>query len=471
MNLQLHYKTLSVSTSAEYIYNALFSKDGPSFWLDSSRIDKGYSRFSFMGSAGGPRKNVISYNLHTGGIRFNKNEHETFEVNIFEYLKQSIYAAPEISSPDLPFDFIGGYVGYFGYELMEITEGVKGKQSKYPDAFFIYVDRFIAIDHETQCLYLVFIDNTIGTSAQEWFKEITLHLEQLPAADSSPSPSSKRLPEISKYLEVQKGDYLQAIEECKSKIADGESYEVCLTNRVRIEYHDTIPDPLTLYRTLRVLNPAPYACFLNCGDFFVLSSSPECFLKINKAGVIETRPIKGTMPRNTDPEKDNANIEKLRTDEKFFSENLMIVDLLRNDLTKVCYPGSVEVSNLMHVESYATLHQLVSTIQGQCREHSVDCIKACFPGGSMTGAPKKRTLEIIEALEKSARGIYAGSIGYLSLNGCIDLNIVIRTIVMDDCGAEIGVGGAITHLSDPDEEFEEILLKAFAPFRAVQSYT
>jgi para-aminobenzoate synthetase len=261
--------------------------------------------------------------------------------------------------------------------------------------------------------------------------------------------------------------YLANIETCKSLLASGESYEICLTNTLALP---APRDAFELYRTLRRINPAPYGAYLRMREGAVLSSSPERFLRIGRDRTIEAKPIKGTAARGADPVADALARDGLARSRKDRAEHLMIVDLLRNDLGRVAQIGSVHVPRLADVESYATVHQLVSTIRARLRDDVdvADCLRATFPGGSMTGAPKLRTMEIIDALEGAPRGVYSGARGYFALNGTVDLSIVIRTLVATASGATIGAGGAIVMLSDPEEEYAEMLLKAQPLLEAVR---
>lgn len=253
--------------------------------------------------------------------------------------------------------------------------------------------------------------------------------------------------------------YLAHIDTCLRQIDDGESYEVCLTNMLGARGK---LDPAEAYKLLRTGNPVPFGAQLRFGGLSVLSSSPERFIRVAGDGTVESRPIKGTRQRAASPAEDDALRADLASSAKDRAENLMIVDLVRNDLGRCARLGSVRVDGLFEVESYATVHQLVSTVSARLRPglSAVDCVRAAFPGGSMTGAPKIRTMQIIDELEEGPRGVYSGALGFFSLSGAADLSIVIRTLVVDGDRIEYGVGGAVIALSDADAEFEETAVKA-----------
>ncbi|GBG68235.1 hypothetical protein CBR_g2786 [Chara braunii] len=266
--------------------------------------------------------------------------------------------------------------------------------------------------------------------------------------------------------------YVEDVKHCLEAIYSGESYEVCLTTSL---ISDRAPaNPLSFYRILREKNPAPYAAWLNFSSdsLSICCSSPERFLRLDKDRTLEAKPIKGTVPRGTNEAEDELRKQTLMCSEKDSAENLMIVDLLRNDLGRVCDLGSVHVPIFMDVETYATVHQLVSTIRGKVRSEiaPMDCVRAAFPGGSMTGAPKLRTIQILDAIEGRARGVYSGSIGFFSINGTFDLNIVIRTAVVHNNRMSIGAGGAVVALSDSHNEYMEMLLKTRAILMALDAY-
>jgi para-aminobenzoate synthetase len=257
--------------------------------------------------------------------------------------------------------------------------------------------------------------------------------------------------------------YADAFDEVQRQLRLGNSYEVNLTYREAVTSE---VEPVSAYLRLRDASPAPYAGYLQHGDLHLLSSSPERFALVDRDRWLETKPIKGTTPRGATPEEDERLRVSLATDAKFRAENLMIVDLLRNDLSMVCEPGTVTVPELMAVESYASVHQLVSTVRGRLRDGvgTVEALRALFPAGSMTGAPKLRTMRIIEDVEDSPRGVYAGAFGWVGADGRADLGVVIRTLVATRAGDgwtyTLGTGGGITVRSDVDEEYAETRWKA-----------
>ncbi|MBR8744207.1 aminodeoxychorismate synthase component I [Nocardiopsis sp. MG754419] len=446
------------AVDTEHAFTHLHADAEYAFWLDSSRPE-GPARFSFLGSADGPTAEVLTYDVGDGRVRVRDGRGEHTEPGtVFEALERRTGAAPRPHG--LPFDFVGGYVGYLGYELKADTGGARTHTAATPDAVWLRCDRFVAVDHQADRTYVVCADG--GVDAHSWVADTRTALLDLP---EPPAPAPPGPPvDLSALLERPHGGYVDDVKACLAHLTQGESYEICLTNRVRL---DDRGDDLDFYRRLREANPAPYAAFLRLGEVTVLSASPERFLRVDAAREAESRPIKGTAPRHADPATDARVAEDLRTGAKTRAENLMIVDLLRNDLGRVCRVGSVEVPSFMFTESYATVHQLVSTVRGRLRPEvsTMAAVRACFPGGSMTGAPKLRTMEIIDRLESSARGVYSGALGYVSHTGEADLSIVIRTAVRHRGTLTLGAGGAIVLDSDPQEEYEEMLLKAAVPVR------
>jgi para-aminobenzoate synthetase len=461
---KVFYRRLPLDVDAEQVFLNLYSESRPAFWLDSALV-RDFSRFSYMGDASGPHAEFLTYDMPSQTVSISHRGSVTrHQESIFSYLDRQLRER-HIETEGLPFDFNGGYAGYLGYELKADCGTSAAHAAPTPDAGFVFADRLIAFDHEEKVIYLVCLDDDEHEErAREWLAitaERLRRIEPIPLWSRTLHPRS-----IPQAFRHGTQEYLDLIEECKKEIRKGESYEVCLTNMITC---DVRIDPLNTYRALRSRNPAPYASYLDFPGVAVLSSSPERFLTIDPYGVIDAKPIKGTRKRGATPEEDEALYEDLRTNEKDRSENLMIVDLLRNDIGTVCNIGSVHVSNIFAVESYRTVHQLVSSIRGRLRRgiSGVQAVQAAFPAGSMTGAPKKRTMEIIDRLEAGARGIYSGSIGFFGLNGSVDLSVVIRTIVVTDESVTVGVGGAIIDLSDPQAELEEMILKSRATIGAL----
>jgi para-aminobenzoate synthetase len=378
---------------------------------------------------------------------------------VLEYCRREL-ARLRAHAPELPFDFQCGFAGYLGWELKAECGAERAHRSPLPDAALVLCDRLLAFDHQERAVHLV----TLGDDG--WLEETAARLRTL-AREPTPLPPE---PPARGTLRFEPHDdaatYLANIEAAKREILEGETYEVCLTTELR---SDGTLDPLTAYRTLRARNAAPFAAFLRLGDVSVLSSSPERFLRVDRARTVESRPMKGTAARLPEPIADSFAAAELRRDTKTRAENLMIADLVRNDLGRVCELGSVEVPGLMVVESHATVHQMITVVRGRLRPEAdaIDCIRAAFPAGSMSGAPKLRTLEIIDRLEGRPRGVYSGALGFLSVNGTADLSIVIRTLVASPQGLSVGAGGAIVAGSDPEAELAEMRLKARALLEAV----
>ncbi|WP_128379369.1 aminodeoxychorismate synthase component I [Streptomyces cavernae] len=472
---RLHTRRITGAVDAERAFGRMCADAPRAFWLDSSRVEEGQSRFSFFGDGRGPLAEFVRYDVVNGLCEIERAGRPVRKVraSVFDYLKRQL-ATRQVDAAGLPFDFTTGYVGYFGYELKSDCGSTNRHTAETPDACWLFADRLIAVDHQEGHTYALCLAENTSQGAREAADWLDAAVAQLSFVSDGPTdPATPAAPDLAAaepWLVRDRATYLADIEACKRELRSGTTYEVCLTNAARLPAPH---DPYEYYRVLRRLNPAPYAAFLKFGELDVASSSPERFLRITRDGVAEAKPIKGTAPRGGSPEEDAGLRDELAADAKTRAENLMIVDLLRNDLGRVCATGTVRVPKLMATETYATVHQLVSTVEGRLREGTgaVDCVRACFPGGSMTGAPKLRTLEIIDNLETEARGVYSGAIGYLGCSGGADLNIVIRTAVFAGGEMQLGTGGAIVLDSDPEAEYAEILLKAAAPMSAYQEHT
>jgi para-aminobenzoate synthetase len=468
--MRLRLRALDGEPLTEHLFEQLFGAEENAFWLDSVDAPTRLAQSSYMGTSAGRDRCLLSYDVEAGEVAIERARRDTVEHrSIFDLLDREI-AKHAIEPPaQLTRGLIGGFVGYLGYELKADCGSPNEHSSDMPDALMMLANRVIAVDHVRRRTYVCAVGREDDAEADSWLEMAAAVVAETLAEPPAPVPTAdpeNPAPHVSFQSGRGREQYLADIAHSQSELAAGESYEVCLTDQFST---DASPDPFVLYRHLRRSNPAPFAAYLKFGERAIVSSSPERFLSIDRERRVEARPIKGTISRSEDPVVDAARRAELAEDEKTMAEHLMIVDLLRNDVGRVCDVDSVSVPELMVIEPYATVHQMVSTIQGYLEpdRSAVECVHSCFPGGSMTGAPKLRTMEIIDGIEDEARGVYSGAIGYFGLDGSTDLSIVIRTIVMRPGKTTIGAGGAIVMQSDPVDEFDEILLKARAPMAAV----
>jgi para-aminobenzoate synthetase component 1 len=352
-----------------------------------------------------------------------------------------------------------GWYGWFGYELGAHLNEVPIEEAETPDAAFLFVDRAIVFDHGARSVRLVWLDDDSGD--EDWADDLEAAISRLVDAPEDAGRVAAPHPAPSVHWRHGPQRYAELIADCQAAIVRGDAYQLCLTNRIDV---DIRPDPATTYLSLRASSPSHHGGYIRFGDIALLSASPEQFLLVDTDGVVSTKPMKGTRPRSADARLDEALRRELLESEKERAENLMIVDLMRNDLARIAELGSVTVPSLLDVEEYAHVYQLVSTVQARLRHPltALDVVQAAFPAGSMTGAPKQSAMTILHELEEGPRGVYSGTFGYLGVDGSADFAMVIRSIVLTPSGASIGTGGGITALSDADEEIEETRVKARA---------
>jgi para-aminobenzoate synthetase component I len=359
--------------------------------------------------------------------------------------------------------FCGGAIGYFGYDLARRIERLPSRArdgERIPDMAVGIYDWAVVVDHLERRAWLAGEGRDPETDLQ-W--NALVERFSVPVVERTRAPFLVTSAVVSNMTPAH---YARAFRRVHDYIVAGDCYQVNLAQRFSASAEG---DPWLAYQALRVLNPAPFSAYVSTPYVTLLSASPERFLRV-RDGAVETRPIKGTRPRTGHARRDAELAEELRVSEKDRAENVMIVDLLRNDLAKNCAPGSVRVPRLFDVESYATVHHLVSTVTGHLApgRDAIDLLRGCFPGGSITGAPKVRAMQVIEELEPHRRGVYCGAIGYIGYGGDMDLNIAIRTLVYSRGEIRCWAGGGIVADSDSDDEYQETLHKASALLKLLQ---
>ena len=385
-------------------------------------------------------------------------------------LVRALLPPPPDGGPD-EIPFAGGAVGYLGYELASRFEALglsAADDLGLPDLVLLFVDRVLAWDHREGRLVALGLGVAgDAAGAREGARVAAREIAAAVAGGAAASPERRVCaPSRPARAGLGREHFERAVEAILREIAAGNVYQACLTHRLELDYRG---DPWELYRELRRASPAPFACYLELPELAVVGSSPERFLRVESDGRVESRPIKGTRPRGCDGAEDEQLRRALALSEKERAENLMIVDLVRNDLGRTCAIGTIEVPELMAVEEYATLFQMVSTVTGRLApgRDALDLVRASFPPGSMTGAPKIAAMRLLDRLEPVRRGVYSGAIGWLDARGGADLSVVIRTILVRDGRAFVHAGAGIVADSDPRAEWLESLDKARALLEAL----
>ncbi|MDQ0119993.1 aminodeoxychorismate synthase component I [Pseudarthrobacter sp902506025] len=489
--LRLHAERLDALPDAPALFQSLYGRSANAVWLDSSNADAvpgsagedsadpaartaaERSRFSIMADDAGTFGQFVT---HRSGVSLISTGSSAARVPgpFFRWL-DTVWGRRAVRTPDgYPCDFTLGWLGCLGYELKRETGG-SDLSAPTPDAALIFAGRAVVLDHAEGAAWLLALD---ASDAGEWLAQARAAVEAASGGAGPPSdgPAAQAggstgvaLSTAPAFRSRDTGArYREKITAAQHQIAQGNTYEVCLTTTLEARVQAASLDAWTTYLALRRRNPAPFASYLRLGNLAVASTSPERFLRIASDGGMRAEPIKGTRRRAADPQEDSRLRADLATSLKDRAENIMIVDLLRNDLSHFAEPGSVTVSRLCAIESYATVHQMVSTIDARLLPGAprAEAVAACFPAGSMTGAPKISTMAILDHLEAGPRGLYSGAIGYFSLNAAADLAVAIRTLVISTAGdgtaeLSLGVGGAITSDSVPDDEYDEIRTKAY----------
>jgi anthranilate synthase component 1 len=450
---------------------AIAQKESHAFLLESVERGEQIGRYTFLGAA--PYMRVKA---RKGKVEIERGrKREVVEENIFHVVKRLLREHRPASVPGVP-PFTAGAVGYFAYDVVRQLEKI-GEHAKddlsLPDAELMFFDRLLAFDHLRHQIHIIATADISRESPKRAYDRALRDIAALKrklASGLSPALWRKsgkaKLGKLKVHAGTKREDYLRMVERCKEYIAAGDIFQVVPSQRF-----DFVPEvaPFDLYRALRQVNPSPYLYFLRTGDTHILGSSPELLVRVT-GRKLEYRPIAGTRPRGRDEAEDSRLEQQMRHDEKERAEHVMLVDLGRNDLGRVSEYGSVKVKELMYVERYSHVMHLVSALEGTLRKDldALDAFAACFPAGTLSGAPKVRAMQIIEELEPTRRGIYGGSVLYADFAGNLDSCIGIRTLLMQGKKAYLQAGGGVVADSDPASEFQESMNKAGALLRAVE---
>lgn len=444
----------------------LLKGDEPSFFLESLGRGGKTSHYSFIGVT----PQIIIRNKGTEiEVLDSNNVGSVSRGNPFEAARDLLGKRKLLHSPDIP-PFAGGAVGYFGYDMVRHFEELPHKAQddlQLPDMVLMIVDVVIVFDHIQKKGWIMAMqeesDERGDARSREQIEEIEHRMKRrhIPV---DPGSADLRIKMVSNLTQKE---YIDMVRRCKEYISAGDIFQANLSQRLSAPIKGI--DPLRLYGVLRKVNPSPFSAFIDTGEMQLVSSSPERLVRLYD-GQVETRPIAGTRPRGKDPQENGKLQKELIANEKERAEHIMLVDLERNDIGRVCRYGSVRVDEFMELESYSHVNHIVSNVVGTLapEKDAFDLIRAIFPGGTITGVPKIRCMEIIDELEPTARGPYTGSIGYISYSGNMDLNIIIRTYIIRDGWAHIQVGAGIVADSDPEKEYQETLYKAEALLKTLE---
>lgn len=440
----------------------------PSFLLESVEGGEKWARYSFLGSR--PSRIIRGKEKSIEVLEEGKEPERFDSDNPVDVFKNELAKFTPVELPGLP-GFFGGLVGYIGYDMVRFFEPVGEREKEaldLPDFFFMLTDTLLVFDSLKQKIKIVSNAHTEGRSLEEAYREAGEKIDNIIAKLRTPLvlPETPPMPGGDGFSSnFTKESFLSGVEKAKDYVMSGDVVQVVLSQRFE---RPTAVDPFTIYRALRVINPSPYMYYLDIGDAKIVGSSPEILVRVEDAKIV-LRPIAGTRKRGDTEQSDRELEEELRSDPKEIAEHIMLVDLGRNDVGRVAKTGSVKVTELMKVERYSHVMHLVSNVEGDLKEglDAFDVLAACFPAGTVTGAPKVRAMEIIEELEPSRRGPYAGAVGYFSYSGSMDTCITIRTLIIKDGMVYVQAGAGIVADSDAGKEYAETVNKAKAMTKAV----